>query len=168
MTETWKAIPEWEGYYEVSDHGRVRSVGRSLPRINGRPLNLRSKILKGSLNQNGYVIVALNRDNRKVGRGVHRLVLLAFVGPAPAGTEACHFDGNPANNRIDNLRWDTRSGNTYDRVRHGTHSQARKTHCRNGHSYDDINTYVPPGRYQRMCKTCVRAAKARYNAKVAA
>jgi hypothetical protein len=49
----------------------------------------------------------------------HRLVLLAFVGPCPAGLEACHNDGNPANNRLANLRWDTRKSNAADKVRHG-------------------------------------------------
>jgi len=61
---------------------------------------------------------------------VHRLVLEAFIGPAPKGTICCHNDGDPTNNRLENLRWDTHSSNTRDAIRHGT--------------------YVPPGaRYKR-------------------
>lgn len=169
MTEIWKPVPEWVGYYEVSDQGRVRSVGRTVPRTNGRPLNLRSKILKGSVNACGYVVVALCRDDTKLSRSVHRLVLTAFVGPQPEGMEGCHFDGDPANNCLDNLRWDTRSGNTYDRVRHGTHSQARKTHCAHGHPFDEANTYLAPGKFrQRTCRTCMRANKLRAKLKAAA
>lgn len=51
---------------------------------------------------------------------VHRLVLLAFVGPCPDGLQACHNDGDRENNRPDNLRWDTPSSNYADRDRHGT------------------------------------------------
>lgn len=50
---------------------------------------------------------------------IHRLVLLAFVGPCPPGMECCHIDGNPINNRLSNLRWGTRRENMEDRVRHG-------------------------------------------------
>lgn len=52
---------------------------------------------------------------------VHRLVLAAFVGPCPPGMEGCHNDGDSCNNRLSNLRWDTRAGNVRDAVRHGTH-----------------------------------------------
>jgi hypothetical protein len=52
--------------------------------------------------------------------GVHRLVLEAFVGPCPAGMEACHNNGVRTDNRLENLRWDTRSANCRDRIRHGT------------------------------------------------
>jgi hypothetical protein len=51
---------------------------------------------------------------------VHRLVLEAFVGPCPAGMEACHADGDPENNTVGNLRWDTRTANHADKARHGT------------------------------------------------
>lgn len=51
---------------------------------------------------------------------VHRLILEAFVGPCPDGLIACHNNGIPGDNRIENLRWDTHKSNTYDRVSHGT------------------------------------------------
>jgi hypothetical protein len=67
---------------------------------------------------NGYMQVGLtNKQQRHF--HVHRLVLLAFVGPAPEGMECCHNDGNKANNALSNLRWDTRSANMKDRTRHG-------------------------------------------------
>lgn len=97
----------------------------------------------------------LSRDgNYKQGR-VHQLVLIAFAGPAPAGCEVLHNDGNPGNNRLANLRWGTRSENLYDRVRHGVHHHAIKTHCPQNHPYDAANTYVCKGG-RRHCKTCLR------------
>lgn len=67
----------------------------------------------------GYLRVTLRRDGESINELVHRLVLLAFVGPCPDGMEGCHKDGNRANNRRDNLRWDTPESNWTDRLQHG-------------------------------------------------
>ena len=68
---------------------------------------------------NVYLTVGLwTRGKKMIRRSVHILVLTAFRGPKPQGTEACHNNGNPYDNRIDNLRWDTRSSNAKDRSRH--------------------------------------------------
>jgi hypothetical protein len=63
--------------------------------------------------------VSLRREGRTSQHYVHRLVLLAFVGPCPPGFDCCHFDGNPFNNHLANLRWDTRKANCADTIRHG-------------------------------------------------
>lgn len=70
-----------------------------------------------------YKYLQLSIDN--VCKKVHQLVLEAFVGLCPDGMEACHNDGNPENNDLHNLRWDTRSENTKDAVKHGTHPVAK-------------------------------------------
>ena len=57
---------------------------------------------------------------------VHRLVLLAFVGPCPEGLQCCHNDGNPANNTLANLRWGTPKSNAADRLKHGTHNRGSR------------------------------------------
>lgn len=59
-------------------------------------------------------------DKKRSTRMVHRLILEAFVGPCPPGMEACHWNGNPTDNRLENLRWDTPQENTNDKYRHGT------------------------------------------------
>lgn len=163
MTEEWRPVVGWGGFYEVSSLGSVRSLPRSLPRVNGRMLNLRGRILKPTPNRDGYLTVGLCRDDVKVTYKVHRLVLDAFVGLQPEGMEACHFDDVKSNNVLGNLRWGTKSENTFDRVRNGNHYSARKTHCDHGHPFDDANTYPRPGRKGRMCRTCRLAAKRRYN-----
>lgn len=58
--------------------------------------------------------------NNSVKKYIHRLVLETFIGPCPKGMECCHNDGNPENNNLNNLRWDTHSSNNKDAVRHGT------------------------------------------------
>lgn len=166
MTEQWRPIPGWEGLYDVSDVGRVRSCSRVVVGRNGRPLTVNQRILTGTVNEHGYVRVSLCRGNARFTRGVHQLVLLAFAGPAPDGHEACHNNGDPGDNRLINLRWDTRSSNMLDRTTHGTNRNAVKTECDSGHRFTLENTYYPPGKRRRQCRACVRtrsreAARAR-------
>lgn len=68
----------------------------------------------------GRYQVALHDGTGRVDRLVHHLVLEAFVGPCPPGMEACHWDGDPSNNALSNLRWDTHQSNMDDKSRHGT------------------------------------------------
>jgi hypothetical protein len=67
-----------------------------------------------------YSTVNLSDGVKKVARYVHRLVLETFVGPCPTGLVCCHDDGDPTNNRVENLRWDTYQANEEDKLRHGT------------------------------------------------
>lgn len=77
--------------------------------------------LRDADNGDGRRVVHIRiKGRRGAMHKVHRLVLLAFVGPCPPGLVGCHNDGNPANNTPGNLRWDTRSGNMADTVAHGT------------------------------------------------
>ena len=116
MEEIWKAIPDHPGY-DISNLGRARSVDRVITNSLGRQAKLKGRILKPGLYPFGYHQYALGENFRAP---AHRLVLEAFVGKAPPLFEACHCDGNPKNNRLDNLRWDTRRGNFSDKKRHGT------------------------------------------------
>lgn len=135
-------------------------------RAGGRPLSVRGRILKPTADSDGYLHVGLCRDNRKRTRSVHLLVLEAFVGPCPEGLEGCHANDVKSDNRLTNLRWDTRSANTYDRIRNGNHYSARKTECDNGHPFTEENTYLSPGRHHRHCRTCRQAAKRRQTARL--
>ena len=119
MTEIWKAIPGWEGSYEVSDVGRVRSLLRVTNTRKGLQ-TFQGKILAPSTTKNGYRMVSLTAPSRREYHYVHALVLLAFIGPRPAGMEVCHNDGSRDNNNLRNLRYDTRRNNALDRHKHGT------------------------------------------------
>lgn len=103
--EQWKDIPGYEGYYQVSDMGRVRSLSRIVDMIHGGKYPVRGKILKPILKKDtGYYAVGLLRDGaRQV--TIHSLVALCFIGPLPDGYHTHHKDDNKKNNRADNLEY---------------------------------------------------------------
>lgn len=150
--ERWLAIPGYEGIYEVSDLGRVRSLNRIVSSGHRR----QGVILKPAWHQRGYPMVNLWRNNSQRMQLVHRLVLMTFVGPAPHGTEALHGDGDAANAALANLSWGTHSENQADQVAHGTHGNASKGSCPSGHEYTEANTYIYPGKPHRGCRECRR------------
>lgn len=161
MTERWRPIPGYEGAYEASDLGRIRSVRRTATDRGGRTRTWKGRVLRLKLNADGYPVAGLTRDNVTRSHLAHRLAALAFLGPCPPGQEVRHLDGNPANGALANLAYGTKSENAQDTLRHGTHPSARKTHCKWGHPFDESNTYVRPGPgVHRVCRTCRRASKA--------
>lgn len=124
--EVWKAVVGFEGLYEVSSYGRVKSVERPLvyervDQYSGKTLTVtrrhKSKLLRPAAGGSGKLSVFLGRGN---GREVHILVIRAFIGPPPTERhECCHWDDDPFNNRAENLRWGTREENIQDRRRNG-------------------------------------------------
>lgn len=146
--ERWVRVDGFERY-EVSDQGRVRSW------IPWRNTPLPRLIYIGSKGRKEHRMVIL-RDGggKRTQRLVHRLVLAAFVGPCPEGMEVRHVDGNPRNNHVGNLAYGTHSENERDKVRHGTHNNASKTHCPRSHPYSPENTYRDSK--GRRCRTCAR------------
>jgi hypothetical protein len=120
--------------YEVSELGQVRSVDRvkvyeSRDHYSGKTITVtrhhRGRLLRPGPKGSGHLTVVLGRGNT---RTVHRLVLEAFVGPCPPGCESRHYDDNPANNRLTNLRWGTRSENLHDAMRNGKKPIGEKVH----------------------------------------
>jgi hypothetical protein len=120
VPERWLPVVGYEGFYEVSDLGRVRSVNRVFIRSDGRKQGRRGRVLVPSLtgSKRTYPSVGLRLGHR---RAIHALVCEAFHGPRPTPThEVAHWDGDPSNNRAGNLRWATQSENQQDSIRHGT------------------------------------------------
>lgn len=118
--EEWRSVASFEGSYEVSDQGGVRSLDRVIIATRqGRPLRwrLRGRVLKPTLGAY-YFMVTLGRDNH---RYVHALVAEAFLGPRPAGMEVCHGRGGQQDNRVANLSYGTHAQNNGpDKARDGT------------------------------------------------
>jgi hypothetical protein len=152
VSEQWRPVVGYEDSYEVSDLGNVRS----LDRIDMRGRVRRGKVLAPRKTSRGRFSVALYRNRVRADVQVHHLVLETFVGPRPEGLEGCHWNDDPTDNRLSNLRWDTRSANAADSVRNGTHAMARRTRCPNGHPYTPGNTYIKPSG-SRSCRECQRA-----------
>ena len=162
--EVWKPVPGYEGFYSVSDLGRVRSESRTVTFIDGRSRRWPESIRKTAKLSSGHLSVWLYKNHKPERCYVHRLVLEAFVGEAPPGTHGCHWNDDPGDNRLENLRWGTSSENRLDSVRNGGHNQARKTHCKWGHEFTPENTLLQSGNRGRKCRTCENArrrAKAR-------
>ena len=108
MTETWLPIPGYDGY-EVSDQGRVRSYHK--PGIIGPTLRVQRILKPGGIDR---PMVQLRRNGSSYAYRVASLVLLAFVGDKPSGMEVCHNNGDPADDRLENLRYDTHQANMDD------------------------------------------------------
>lgn len=132
--ETWLPHPAYIGYYEVSDHGEVRSLTRTVSTPDGRrSWTLAGQPIKpipvGPPGKPSYLYVNLWKNGVKRQQAIHRLVLTVFVGECPAGMEGRHSDRRTHNNHLPNLGWGTHSENELDKVRHGTHPQASRSHC---------------------------------------
>jgi len=110
-------VPGYEGWYEVSDQGRVRSLERIVDHGRG-PRRCKSKILRAADYQ-GYRKVALSRTGTLRTFAVHRLVMAAFDGPRPEGMEVHHRNGIRHDNRLDNLEYVTPRRNTRETIRAG-------------------------------------------------
>ena len=147
----WLPIPGHEGSYEVSSDGRVRSLDRIVGAPHGFTRSIKGREMWQATHGKGYKFVHLSPEKRT--DYVHRLVALAFLGPLPEGMVVCHNDGDPTNNRADNLRYATQSENEKDKIRHGTSPNAAKTHCPKGHPYDEANT-IRDRRGWRNCRSC--------------
>lgn len=140
----WRVIPSSPNY-EASDEGQIRN------RTTGY-------VLKPYYSKRtGYA-----EYGPRVGKRGHQLVAEAFgLGD---GEHVRHLDGNPANNRVDNLVPGTAAENNQDLLRHGRHGMASKTHCPAGHPYDEENTYIN-ARGGRICRACRRAAQRSYRSR---
>jgi len=113
--EIWKAIPGYEGFYEASSLGEIRSLSRT----DARGHLLRTKVLKQRTSEKGYKYVNLFKGDSGKGKRVNRLVALAFHGQPEPGHVARHLDGDSSNNSAINLAWGTQADNERDKKRHG-------------------------------------------------
>lgn len=116
--ETWKDIPGYEGRYQASDQGHIRSLDRRVRCAHGATRLMRGGILRPAASKNNpHLYVVLGHG--AAGSLVHQLVAMTFHGPRPEGQEVRHLDGDPQNNRADNLAYGTRTENLLDIYRVG-------------------------------------------------
>lgn len=113
LDEVWRDVLGFEGFYQVSDLGRVRSLDRTIVRIDGRTRFCKGQILKPNLRNTGYFAVETKRSGRKRGNkeNIHVLVARAFLGERPIRYEVNHIDGNKKNNCLSNLEYCSRNEN---------------------------------------------------------
>ena len=118
--ERWRFIPGWEGYYQASDLGRVRSVDRVVRHSSGS-LMVRKGVILRSYMAGGRFMVRLCKDGVKRRAAIHQLVATTWIGPYPNGREVCHGPSGRTDHSADNLSYDTHRQNSLDRRRDGTH-----------------------------------------------
>lgn len=153
----WRPVVGYEGIYRVSNTGLVQRIAPGKGTSVGRTL-------KGTVGAGGYRRHHLYRDRVRKTETVHRIVALAFLGEPPPGKNiVCHYDGNPANNHVSNLRWGDQRLNHADSERHGTATKPkglRQSRCKNGHEMTPDNTYA--WRSLRKCRKCHAARTLAY------
>jgi hypothetical protein len=120
MEEIWKPVVGYEGLYDVSIFGNVRSYHS----VDGRKvLSIPQKVMIKGRDSCGYLYARLYKAGLKKNHSIHRLVLKSFVGPCPDGNECCHKNNIKTDNRIENLCWGTRKSNCRD---YGTQNKGER------------------------------------------
>ena len=126
LKEVWRNIPKYEGLYQVSNLGKVRSLDRHVKDSN----NERRRFLKGKLLKHGitnkYQHVTLCIKSEQKTYSVHCLVMLAFKGTPPKDKEVAHNNGVRDDNKLTNLRYATKVENSLDRIEHGTSNKGER------------------------------------------
>ena len=164
--ERWLPVPGFERYYGISDFGRVYSK----PRLVRHPLSRTGyarrvgRILKTCRTAGDHrsVVLVDPAVDSELLIGVHRLVLLAFVGEPPPGRPyACHRNDVGSDNRLENLYWGSPQQNSLDSVRNGNHTQARKVACGLEHLLIEPNLVPSTSKHgYRSCLACKRTSTA--------
>lgn len=104
--EIWKDIPGYENLYQVSNNGRIKSIGHyTRNNINGGTRLTKGIVLSPYIMPNGYYQVQLSKKGKKEKHYVHRLVALAFLNNEKNMSDVNHIDGNKSNNFVENLEW---------------------------------------------------------------
>jgi transposase len=121
--EEWRAVLDWEGFYEVSNAGGIRSLDRTYRDRWGNLRAVAGRPIKPGRDTDGYPIVPLIAPGRRKTRTVHQLVLESFRCRRPASLQARHLNGVKTDCRLANLEWSTSKVNIGDKRTHGTQTR---------------------------------------------
>lgn len=112
--EIWKPVKDFEGFYEVSNMGRVKSLSRTVQHKHSGKYTFKERILKPNPVKGGYHQVTLNKNSKRYSKYIHVLVMQMFVGEKTKGYEVNHIDENVTNNKLENLEYLTpKENNNY-------------------------------------------------------
>lgn len=175
--ENWKDIPGYEGYYQASDMGRIRSITRAVkhPRNKDYDFVVYGRILKHRFDKNGYSIINLSKDGVAKTHKVHRLIAMAFISNPENYETIDHINCLKYDNRPQNLRWCTIQENTKHREEtYDIGDRARyKIVCKETQdtfksSYDAAlwlykNGYTKNNNYKTVSKSIRECCKGRYH-----
>jgi hypothetical protein len=151
MEEVWKPVKGYEGIYEVSNLGRVRSLDRYVERKNGYILPCKGSLIMPIHHKSGYIYIGLTKDGKKHNLKMHRIVAEAFI-PNPHNLpEVNHKNEQPDDNRVENLEWCDRSHNI--RWKDGHLRRAKKL-------WRPVEQYTLDGEYIKTFPSIIEAADA--------
>lgn len=126
MEEVWKDIKGYEGYYQVSNLGNVKSLGRTFIRKDGMRYSRFPRIMSPVFQKtHPYLTIQLKINKKYKGFLIHRLVAEAFVPNPDKKSEVNHIDGNQKNNKSNNLEWCSRSENQIHAIKNNLYSPAK-------------------------------------------
>ena len=132
--EEWRYIPGYEGKYQASSLGRIKSVDRLIMRSNGERLPIKGRVLKPRFDKCGRACVTVCGVTKRV----HRLIAKTFIPNPDNKPQINHIDSNPSNNAVSNLEWCTRSENMLHAFKFGHHSHEGERHNRRKLSKSDV------------------------------
>ena len=136
--EIWKDIIEFEGFYQISNLGRVKNLSRNVESCYGTKRTIKEKILSPSKDREGYYIVSLSKENKKKTKPIHRLVALSFLDNPMDKKTINHIDGIKTNNKLSNLEWNTHSENSYHSFKIGLRTLKGQSHNRSKLKNEDV------------------------------
>lgn len=155
MIEEWRDIKDWEGLYQVSNMGRVRSLGKNFIRSDSKPYTRPPRILKQLTYKNGYMKVELTKRGFAKRYYVHRLVAQAFIPNPDNLPEVNHKDENSSNNVSENLEWCSHKYNS----NYGTRAERIKKTLKLIHKSVPVEMYDKDGRFIRRFDSIQEASK---------
>ena len=151
MEEIWKDIQGYEGYYQISNLGNVKSLERTIIRSDGVVQVRKERIMNKRISTDGYYIAKFNVNKKSKSIAIHRLVAQHFIPNPDNLPEVNHIDTNRKNNRVDNLEWCTHQENVAHSAQKG-HYKTRYGACNgrarkiaiydNQHSLIEIFDYI--------------------------
>lgn len=149
--EIWKDIKGYEGYYQISNKGRVKSLHRIVIDKNNIKKVYKEKLLDITINKkNNYKYITLHKDNKYETKSIHRLVAETFIPNPNNYPEVNHIDENHFNNCVENLEWCTKEYNN----KYGTNKERMISTQRNNNLYGiAINQYDLKGNFIKQWKS---------------
>jgi len=126
MTEEWKNIRGYTGFYQVSNFGKIKSVSRIIKKNDGKILTLKERVLRQSLNTKGYPYINLCRNCICISKTIHIIVARAFVSNPKRKPQVNHKDGNKLNNNDWNLEWNTNKENSIHAIKNKLKIRSKK------------------------------------------
>lgn len=156
MFEEWRSIEGYEGYYEISNLGRVRSLDRNIVYINGKVIHRKGIYFKLQKDRNGYTIVNLSKEGVTKTKLVHHLVARSFIENVSGFPNVLHGAAGQKDNSVSNLKWGTQSENMFDKRRDKTNPNSNKLYFNCGHLLKEPNImpYSLNDPIGQRCRSC--------------